>query len=588
MNTKYTVTVVICLLLLAVVMVGGASAAGESAAAAVVIQPDATPGPVPTLAVPTPIPAAVPQTTAVQAVESALVRIRETGQVRVGVLYNAAPLSRLSERGDVVGYEADLARAIADDWAVAVEFVQVTRQNAEAMLLAGEVDLLLASMVHQRDPQSPLAYSYTYFASGQLFLVPADGPQQTITDLTGQRIGVVQGTASERALGYALSAGILSVQPELFLTLDQAVGALGTGAVDAVLSDRVHLLAVTTSVDNVRLLEEWLTPEPLAIAFRRSDHTLEYLVNRAIQRAYADGTFDEMRRAWFPSVNFSLEVPIWAGVDEDSRTLAALDTSLTYSETSLVDRIRAGETLNVAGLELRDGASLYNQRMEGFYRAVVDEMARRWGVQVTYMPNTAATAIDLVSSGQAALAVGIAPGWTGPYEVAYTAPLIQHGDRLMLPDNSQVEGFADLRGGRWVGVFASEPGAADRVNELAESVNSAVNIFTIINDEDAVYSMVVDSNADVVFGDSLRLLPLVEANPEQVRLTDRLYSQEYIGMAVPRLDPDFRALVDITLQEMAADGTFDAIWQAQLGFGEPLDFELWPGDREAFAGVTIR
>ncbi len=547
-----------------------------------------TPEAVPTLPVPTPLPADTAVQPTPRPTVSALERIRTEGVLRVGVLYNNAPMSSLNERGQVVGYEADLARAIAEDWGVEAVFVQVTRQTAVDMLLAGEVDILVAGMVHRREAEENLAFSHTYFAGGQMFLVRQDSDIQDLSGIIGRRVGVVQGTASERALGRAMSVAQFNVVPQVYLTLDRAVGALGDGEIDALLANRVELLVAMRTVQGVRLLAEPLEPEPYAVAMRRHDEALRYLVDRSLQRIYAAGKLDEMRRTWFPNVTFSLEIPVWEGADDDTRSLADFDTALVYPAASIVDRLRAGEPLRVAGLA-NEGAQLggLNLRLETFYRALIAEMAGRWGAAVTFVPDSTANAVEQVAAGQADLGIGVSPDWTGPFEVAYTAPLIRHGDRMMRRLDSPIEGYADLRGGRWVGIFASEPGTADRVNELAESVRTAVNIFTIVNDEDAVYSLVVDKNVDVVFGDSLRLIPQVEANPTLVELTDRWYSVEYYTLAVPRRDPDFWALVEVTLQAMATDGTYARLWEDNLGIGDPTAFEQWPGDPARFHEVNI-
>ncbi|MBN1964698.1 MAG: transporter substrate-binding domain-containing protein [Anaerolineae bacterium] len=523
-----------------------------------------------------PVPTPVPTT-------SAVARIRGDGVLRIGVLYNNAPLSSLSERGEVVGYEADIARAVAEDWGVEAAFVQVTRQTAVPLLLAGEVDVLMASVVHGRQDEALLGFSYTYFPGGQMFMVRADDEATEPAQLSGQTIGVVQGTSSEIALGHALSAGQFSATPVLYLTLDQAVGALGSGEVRAVLADRVSLLR--HQADTVRILETMLEPEPYAIAYRRHDDAVGYLLNRSLQRLESDDRLEAIRREWFPTLAFVLAIPIWSGLEDDTRDLNAFDAGIIMPPDPLVPRLAAGGTLRVAGLDLSETASDFTQRMDGFYQALVQEMAGRWGVTAEFVPNSAATALDLVAGGQADLAVGIQPRWDGPYEVAYSSPLIWHGQRLMVPLTSEIEGFADLRGGRWVGIFGSEPGTADQVNELAESVNAVVNIYTIVRDQDAWYAMVQEANIDAAFGDSLRLLPQVEEHADLVRLTDTWYSEAYLAMGLPRHDPDFRALVEITLQEMDADGAFARVWEATLGFDEPPTFERWPGERREFMGV---
>ena len=405
--------------------------------------------------------------------------------------------------------------------------------------------------------------------------------------MDGRRIGVVQGTDSERALGRATNSGRLNATPTFYLTLDQAVGALGSGEVDALLGNRVELLDVMTRTENLRLIETMLEPAPYAIAYRRHDEALGYLLNRSLQKLYEVDSFSEVRRTWFPNGQFILEVPVWAGLDDDTRTLADFDTTLVYPPSSIVARIQAGDEIRLAGLSRDQNLSGLNQRLEAFHEGIALEMGRRWNVGISFIPDSAANAVDLVASGQADLGIGVTPNWAGPYDVAYSAPLIRHGKRLLQPINGDVTGFADLRGGQWVGIFASEPGTADVVNGLAESVNTRVNIFTIINDEDAVYSMLVDGNADVVFGDSLRLMPLVEANPDQVKLTDRWYSTEYTALAMARQDADFRALVDITLQAMAADGTLARLWDQTLAFDQVIDVAQWPGPDDQFMGVRI-
>jgi ABC-type amino acid transport substrate-binding protein len=549
--------------------------------------PTATPDLPATLPVPTPVPASANAQATPRPTVSALQRIRDEGVLRAGVLYNSAPMSSLSERGVVVGYEADLARAIAADWDVEVQFVQVTRQNAVAMLLAGEVDILMASIVHRRDAENELAFSHTYFAGGQYFVVTEDSPIQTVEALSGLRVGLAQGTASERALGQAISRGRLNVIPELYLTSEQAIGALGSGEVSAILADRVQMISMKARVSTLRSLDQPLESEPFAVAYRRYDDPLGYMLDRSLQRAYADGTFDNLRRTWFPSVTFSMALPVWEDVDEDERVLADFDTTLPYPESVITSRILNGQSIRVAGLSLDPQLSGLNAILEQFYRALIENMAARWGTPVEFVPGSAANASDLVASGQAELAIGVAPRWIGPFEVAFSAPLIAHGDRLMVTANSDIEGFTDLRGGRWVGIFASEPGAADRVNALAESVNTAVNIFTIINDGDAVYSLTVEQNVDVVFGDSLRLLSQVASSAESVRLTERWYSNEYFAIAMQRRDPNLRSLVEVTLQQMAKDGTFERLWMEHLTTGEVQRFEQWPGTDGSFMGVNL-
>jgi ABC-type amino acid transport substrate-binding protein len=68
--------------------------------------------------------------------------------LRVGAYYNAHPFVWLDEQGTIAGYEADIVRAIGIDLGVQVEFVQVTRHNADETLLSGAVDVLIGQQIH--------------------------------------------------------------------------------------------------------------------------------------------------------------------------------------------------------------------------------------------------------------------------------------------------------------------------------------------------------------------------------------------------------------------------------------------------------
>jgi ABC-type amino acid transport substrate-binding protein len=186
----------------------------------------------------------------------------------------------------------------------------------------------------------------------------------------------------------------------------------------------------------------------------------------------------------------------------------------------------------------------------------------------------------------------VSPTWAWADRVDYTQPYLLHGDRLLVRQNSDIESFNELRGGRWVGVFASEPGSADRVNALAESINTAVNIYTMIREQDVAFYLIEDNNADVAFGDSLKLIPYVQTTPDDFRLgirctgCDPWYSREYVAMALPRNDIDFRLLLDYTLQEMAQDGTLAALLEPVMLPDEMLQVDVWPGLPE-YVGFSL-
>jgi ABC-type amino acid transport substrate-binding protein len=189
-----------------------------------------------------------------------------------------------------------------------------------------------------------------------------------------------------------------------------------------------------------------------------------------------------------------------------------------------------------------------------------------------------------VASGQADIAIGIVPDWELSEQVDFTGTYLLHGERLMVREDDNIAGFADLRGGRVVVTPNNEPTAASRAVEIAESVNSRIEIEQQ-REQDLAFVLLVDDelNASAVFGDSLKLVPHVLANPGELRLTltdtgnPRWYNQTYRALTVPRNDIDFRLLVEYTLQEIARDGTLHDLLQPIMLAEEIPNFEIWPG-----------
>lgn len=550
--------------------------------------------PLPAIAQENPVPTLVPPTLAPTAdaagisdallAESTTARIQREGKVRVGLLYNLPPFGELNIRGQVAGFDADLARSLVETWGLTFEPVQVTRQTALDALRSGDVDMVVAAQVHRRELDGMVEFSQTYYPTFQAMAVRADDGAVSLAAMVGRRIGVVLGYPGEQAVAVWQQRAGFTVTVIPYLTLDRAVTALLTGEVDGVVENRVQLTRVIPDLSLVRLLDEPVSPEPYAVVLPRQDVNFRNLVNRTLQYLKKTGRLNEIHQAYFEGVNYpESALPLWANVGDEAPTPALFGGDVPYPAQYVVPRLQSARVVRVAGAaELQPDAPESEKRLDALNRALVEAMAARWGVSVEFIPNSAGNAVDLVAAGQADLAVNVPLDWALVDRVGLTGFYLLHGERLMVEQNASYETFNSLRG-RWVGIFASEPGAADRVNALAQTVNSSVRIFTILREQDAAFNMLVEENADVVFGDSLKLIPHLEANPGLLRITTRgealdpWYSRTYRALAVPRNDLDFRLLVDYTLQELAYDGVWRGLMSPVMLPEDIPALEIWPG-----------
>ncbi len=521
--------------------------------------------------------------------QSAVDRIMKNNRVRVGVLYNEPPFGELNIRGEIIGFDADLARAMAETWGVELRLRQVTRQTAEDMLDRGAVDMIIAAQVHYREFDGLYEFSQTYHLSSQVMMVRADDAAKTLGEMAGRRVGVVIGTPAEQALDAFMARSGISFQIERFLTRDRLYAGLRTNLVDGIVASQHRLLrAASAEPDATRFIEEPIELEPYVIAMQRQDINMRNLVNKTLQFLQRSGKLAEIRQVHFPEVTYD-DLAVWDGLAEEAPKPADFTAPVTFPQQYILPRIQSDRTLRVAGIKgltVNDTEVAESERrVEIFHRQLMDAIAQRWGVTVQYIPATPEEAIELVRSGQADVALGIEPNWSWTDRVDFTGPYLLRGLRLMVKKNSNVFGFTELGGSQWIAVTTEDAGVREEVFANAQRANVLVEVLET-SERNFTQSILEDSNADVAFADSIRLLPHLEANPDDFQLTSRWYTRDYLSMAVPRNDLDFRLLLDYTLQEMTRDGTLNELLKPLLPPEETPKFDVWPGTGSMF-GFSI-
>ena len=535
----------------------------------------------PTRVPPTPVPQEPTPVAQTRVTQSALAGIQASDTLRVGAYFNAAPFTWLNERGEVDGYEADIINAIAIELGLTVEFVQVTRQNDDEMLLSGAVDVLIGQQARSHDREAIFDFSHPYYVNEHRMVIRQGEPYGSLEQLAGHAIAVEIGSRSERALRRWSEARGVPFEIVTYLSERAALDALAAHEVDGMVGLLDSLRRAGRQ--QMSLVNEPVMVEPYAIVLRRADNNFRRLLDRSLQRLKASGRLEQIYAEWFGAepMDFVTLVPVYDDLYEDTRGVDDFAPELTLPAYPVRERLASGQPLRVAGIagEGQDAPAVV-RLMNGLNRALVEEMARRWNTTVEYVPDSVTDPAALVASGAADLAVGVYPRWSGADEFDYSLPYLMHGDRLLVPANSRLSGFQDMLGTNWIiGYFADDPDGEEQVMKYAEHFNVGQNLrtFQITRESDAIYTMTVEDNISAIFGDSLRLQALMrESDPSTVKLLDDVFDLQPVAFALPRGDSDFRLMVNTALQEMARDGTYQALRQTHLDIGEPVTIPIWP------------
>jgi len=163
--------------------------------------------------------------------DSTLDRILKEKKLRVAIDVGNPPFGILDKDGQPDGSDVAVARQLAKDMGVELEFVQVPSTGRIPSLLAGRADVTIASISVTTDRAKAVMYCNP---NGALSIV-IFGPKSTIiatpADLAGKRIGITRATLEEATVPKMAPPGTNIVW---FDEIGATIQARLSGQVDAV------------------------------------------------------------------------------------------------------------------------------------------------------------------------------------------------------------------------------------------------------------------------------------------------------------------------------------------------------------------
>jgi polar amino acid transport system substrate-binding protein len=163
--------------------------------------------------------------------ESTLDKILKEKKIRVAIDVGNPPFGILDKDGQPDGSDVAVARQLAKDMGVELEFIQVPSTGRIPSLLAGRADITIASISVTVDRAKAVMYCNP---NGALSIV-IFGPQSTVikvpADLAGKRIGITRATLEEATVPKMAPPGTDIVW---FDEIGATIQALLSGQVDAV------------------------------------------------------------------------------------------------------------------------------------------------------------------------------------------------------------------------------------------------------------------------------------------------------------------------------------------------------------------
>jgi polar amino acid transport system substrate-binding protein len=237
-------------------------------------------------------------------------QVMERGTVRIGTRNDNPPMSFIDDSGDWVGFDVDLANALAEKLGVEPELIVVDGTTRISFLQDGEVDISVASMNHTRDREDAVDFSITYFWDNQSFLIRT-GTYSSIDELMGQTVAANAGSSAIPSW-QEYSADMGGAAPDIveFDDKQAAMQALRDGAVEGYTEDNITMLSLAAGDPNLELLPGGHNPVQFGIGLPNDDSLWRDQVNYALQELWKDGTYQEIYDRWFVGPDKLIDLPL--------------------------------------------------------------------------------------------------------------------------------------------------------------------------------------------------------------------------------------------------------------------------------------
>ncbi len=229
--------------------------------------------------------------------------ILERGTLRVGLEPGYMPFEMTNQRGEIIGFDVDMAKRIAKAMDVKLELVSTAWDGIIPGLITKKYDMIMSGMTLTQERNLQVNFATPYIVVGQTILVKKEFADEvkSYKDLNDGKFTVASklGTTGEKATKRMIpKAKYISFETEQEGMMD-----LINGKVDAFVYDLPFMAIANAEKNNGKLvfLNEPFTYEPLAWAVRRGNADLINWLNNFMNQIKSDGTYDKIYSKWFLS-----------------------------------------------------------------------------------------------------------------------------------------------------------------------------------------------------------------------------------------------------------------------------------------------
>lgn len=236
--------------------------------------------------------------------DSSLARVIVNNELVVGVDPAFPPLSFYSGTGEIVGYEVDIAQAIADKLGVKLRLVPITAINRIAQLENRGINYIASGFINNEINAERFLLTTPYLRDALIVVVlhSFDGTAAfgQFSDLRNKRIGML----SDEDMREVVMKSPLYInngrRPYLYPHQEYMLNALDCGQIEAVVMNLLtYYNKITIEKKPYQAIGDPITITTYSYAFRKEDRALAETLDFFLTDMARDGTLRALSGKWF-------------------------------------------------------------------------------------------------------------------------------------------------------------------------------------------------------------------------------------------------------------------------------------------------
>lgn len=229
--------------------------------------------------------------------------LQDSDVLRVATLGNNAPWSNTDSDGEQVGFDVDLARALADQLGVDIEFTTVDGPGRVAALQSNQADLTIGEFASTPERAEVVSFSQEYVLNPAQFMVRADSGIESSEDLDDpSNVVCVQqgGTSTDLVPEYIPDVDLLFLP-----SVNDCLEAVTSGQADAMSETAfTYIPLMEREPDTFEILEGSFGTNYISIGYQQGSDDLGAYLDGFLEDYQGDGRLEESFEDYF-----GLEMP---------------------------------------------------------------------------------------------------------------------------------------------------------------------------------------------------------------------------------------------------------------------------------------